>query len=625
MAFNFPSSPSSGDTYTANGFTYEYDGSKWIRKSPSTGAQGSTGPTGAQGATGPTGAQGATAAQGAQGATGATGAQGAAGSNGSTGAQGAAGAQGAQGATGSGGSTGAQGATGSTGPSGPTGAQGATGSTGPSGSATLSNNADNRVITGGSGTNLVGESALTFYHAGNDSLLTIEGINSAGHAQLTLKTGGTTDHCSINFGDSDDHDAGEIRYTNSSDSLNFDTAGSPRMSLLSTGQLQFQNGSFNNNVDCIMANGGTLEIGAQSTMKLRTATNEVLRLTSDGKVGVNYAGTPPSETMMISSSSSTSALSVSHLSGGNRYGFRIQSISGTNQGMTFASFMNSTYTNHVRIHESGQVSLGHNSYLSETHDAKLVVHPNIHDSSAQAIGILVDGDGGTGGGVSQPSIGIQIRNNNTWNNATHQYGLYNEVGQQYISSNTGIYNKVTALYGTTTGHYIELNKNNNAYTNGYALSLNIKPTGSGGTNYFIYCQKDDSNLKMRVLQNGNLQNANNSYGSTSDVKLKENIVDANSQWDDIKSLRVRNFNFKDDPDKVKMLGVVAQEAEAVSAGLVESDNDIEVDETTGEGKVVGTTKFVKYSILYMKAVKCLQEAQARIETLEAKVAALEGS
>ena len=44
MAFNFPSSPSNGDNYTANGFTYQYDGSKWIRKSPSTGAQGSTGP-----------------------------------------------------------------------------------------------------------------------------------------------------------------------------------------------------------------------------------------------------------------------------------------------------------------------------------------------------------------------------------------------------------------------------------------------------------------------------------------------------------------------------------------------------------------------------------------------------
>ena len=36
-------------------------------------------------------------------------------------------------------------------------------------------------------------------------------------------------------------------------------------------------------------------------------------------------------------------------------------------------------------------------------------------------------------------------------------------------------------------------------------------------------------------------------------------------------------------------------------------------------------KAVKYSILYLKAVKALQEAMTRIETLESKVAALEGS
>jgi len=35
-------------------------------------------------------------------------------------------------------------------------------------------------------------------------------------------------------------------------------------------------------------------------------------------------------------------------------------------------------------------------------------------------------------------------------------------------------------------------------------------------------------------------------------------------------------------------------------------------------------KSVSYSVLYMKAIKALQEAQTRIETLETKVAALEG-
>ena len=111
-AFDFPSSPSVNDTYSANGMTFTWNGTKWNRTSPDVGAQGATGPTGAQGATGSTGAQGATAAQGAQGATGPTGAQGA---TGATGAQGATGATGAQGATGSGGATGAQGSQGSDG------------------------------------------------------------------------------------------------------------------------------------------------------------------------------------------------------------------------------------------------------------------------------------------------------------------------------------------------------------------------------------------------------------------------------------------------------------------------------------------------------------------------------
>ena len=58
-AFNFPSSPNNGDSYTANGVTFTYNSSStaWIRSS-AVGAQGATGPTGAQGATGATGAQG---------------------------------------------------------------------------------------------------------------------------------------------------------------------------------------------------------------------------------------------------------------------------------------------------------------------------------------------------------------------------------------------------------------------------------------------------------------------------------------------------------------------------------------------------------------------------------------
>ena len=118
-----------------------------------------------------------------------------------------------------------------------------------------------------------------------------------------------------------------------------------------------------------------------------------------------------------------------------------------------------------------------------------------------------------------------------------------------------------------------------------------------------------------VFTNGNVQNTNNSYGAISDVKLKENIVDANSQWDDLKALQVRNYNFKEGQTHTQ-IGLVAQEVELVSPGLVSESPDRDED-----GNDLGTvTKSVNYSVLYMKAVKALQEAIAKIETLEGMVA-----
>jgi len=119
---------------------------------------------------------------------------------------------------------------------------------------------------------------------------------------------------------------------------------------------------------------------------------------------------------------------------------------------------------------------------------------------------------------------------------------------------------------------------------------------------------------FRVYTNGDVQNTNNSYGAISDIKLKENIVDANSQWDDLKALQVRNYNFKEGQTHTQ-IGLVAQEVELVSPGLVTESPDRDV-----EGNDLGTvTKSVNYSVLYMKAVKALQEAMERIEVLEARL------
>ena len=117
-----------------------------------------------------------------------------------------------------------------------------------------------------------------------------------------------------------------------------------------------------------------------------------------------------------------------------------------------------------------------------------------------------------------------------------------------------------------------------------------------------------------VYTNGNVVNTNNSYGAISDAKLKENIVDANSQWDDLKALQVRNYNFKEGQTHTQ-IGLIAQEVELVSPGLVSESPDLDA-----EGNDLGTvTKSVNYSVLYMKAVKALQEAMERIEQLEQRL------
>jgi len=173
-----------------------------------------------------------------------------------------------------------------------------------------------------------------------------------------------------------------------------------------------------------------------------------------------------------------------------------------------------------------------------------------------------------------------------------------------------------------------------AYTVNPAVA--ITHTGTGSSTLFTVQQSAGNTYNMAEWRNssgtsllnfaasGNVTNTNNSYGAISDVKLKENIVDSGSQWDDIKNVRVRKFSFKtDSSSEADKIGVVAQELEASGmGGLVIENTDRDPD--TFED-LETTTKEVKYSVLYMKSVKALQEAMTRIEQLEVRVSALEGA
>jgi len=140
-------------------------------------------------------------------------------------------------------------------------------------------------------------------------------------------------------------------------------------------------------------------------------------------------------------------------------------------------------------------------------------------------------------------------------------------------------------------------------------STNVLGLKTEHNNYLISGFSSTTEV-LRVEGDGDVLNQNNTYGALSDERLKSNIVDASSQIDDIMAVQVRSYTLDSTGDT--HIGVVAQELESSGmSGLVSEDKD--------------GMKSVKYSVLYMKALKALQEAMTKIEDLEARVATLEGA
>ena len=243
-AFNFPNSPSVNDTYSANGMTFTWNGTKWERTSPSVGAQGHQGH------------------------------------------QGNAGAQGAQGNA---------------------GAQGHQGYQGSAGSATISGNANNRVITGGSGTNLVGESNLTFTGSALNVIGTIDAddvVSIDGSSNVDLRIQTSANNRLIIRGASSLSNI--ITQNNNNLSFRHDggTGGGTEIFLMDSGGIVIGNNKsieikdYYGDVSARLENSDSTNnsfridvdpdaSGASSAFLVRIDSDERLRITHDGRLGIN--------------------------------------------------------------------------------------------------------------------------------------------------------------------------------------------------------------------------------------------------------------------------------------------------------------------------------------------------
>ena len=138
----------------------------------------------------------------------------------------------------------------------------------------------------------------------------------------------------------------------------------------------------------------------------------------------------------------------------------------------------------------------------------------------------------------------------------------------------------------------------------------------------------------------NVTSSNTSFNTSSDYRLKENVTDMTGAIDRVKALAPKRFNFIVNPDTT-VDGFLAHEAQTVVPEAVTGTKDGMRDEEyevasavlDDEGNEVtpakmGTRSVVDYqgidqSKLVPLLTGALQEAIAKIETLETKVAALE--
>ena len=526
----------------------------------------------------------------------------------------------------------------------------------------LSTGGTGRLFVDSSGRVSVGSSALG--NADADDLTVV----GAGNTGITVRAG-TTSASNIYFADGttgDDAVRGYLAYNHNGDKLTIGTSASAALTVDSSQRLGV--GTANPAYNLVVSNGGNSGIefgpGYSGTANLiqhynRTggtyvdAVNDAaqhrfnisgterLRITSDGNVGVGTSSPTALGTNVTtveiqgSTTTRTGGIRLSSSDSSQKGAFYIYdgaAVLGTETSHPLGFYVGNT--ERARVTTSGQLLVGTSSARKQANIFVPVQTETTGSSPYGGFGAITNSDNAVGAYlILSKSRGTSVGSNTIVqaNDVLGDIWFTGADGTDLASGAARIRAEVDGtpgandmpgrlVFSTTSSGASSPTERLRLDSVGRTLIYQNTATTSSGVLYVKSDVGGTYNTNMLVYANGDVVNTNNSYGGISDIKLKENIVDASSQWDDLKALQVRNYNFKEGQTHTQ-IGLVAQEVELVSPGLVRESPDHDED-----GNDLGTvTKSVNYSVLYMKAVKALQEAMERIETLEAKVAALESA
>jgi len=448
---------------------------------------------------------------------------------------------------------------------------------------------------------------------------------ASGYTGITLRSG-TTAGSAIYFSDATSG-AGEydgyILYGQSNQTMTFGTAGngSPRMVIGSSGNVGIGLTNPSQPLSVVSSQSAKIQFGL--------ASDQGGFLFSDSAGGFGIAGGG----YYNGSNWIAKATSSSHIRDDGNGTLMFHTNSSLTAGNAF------TPSERMRIDNSGKLLLGtttvgfntvDNLTIADSGDCGITIR-----SGASNAGSIYFADGTSGSAYYEGFIDYQHATGDL------RFGTGGGQERMRITGNGYLHASPNAsYYGNVSPGFHSFDQSasqwsaaiRSSHSAPYGLIVNYSGASPNSTsNAFIYAT-DSTRLRFGVKSNGGIENFSGNDTNLCDEREKKNIVSLETKWDKVKNWELRKFHYNEDADTDNLrYGVIAQEVETENPELItdftkQRAEDAVLDE---DGSVVTPAKEeilrkgVKEQQMMWMAIKALQEAMAKIETLETKVAALE--